>query len=435
MTAQVAQRRVPAAGTVAVIVLTLAAVVWTGVAAVPQDAPRAVPTNGLAAVVWTGVAAVPQDAPRAVPTNGLDAALPAAARAAMPARGGGGTGGGRSSSSRRSSSSKRSSSSNRSSSEHAWNRSSNSSRGSSHTSGVRPVAAGTSTDDLPWWYVLIGLAIILVPIAVLVFVIWLIVRAVRGRSAARPEPLASWNAHEEDEDADWGDTADDEDDDGSGGPHLPGGSLGAGFAQVGRSADRAELDRGLAAIKGHDPQFDLDAFRVGAQRVFFAVQQAWTTREPGISRQVMAEPLWQAHRTQIEAQRIEGTVNRLDGLAVQSIAIVGLASQNGYDSIIARFFANSADYTLDGNDRFVRGHQDIQDWSEDWLFQRRADARTRPNGGMLAANCPHCGAALNLDLAGVCSYCGGTAVDGSDWVLTRIDQLPSWDWAQSTCPR
>ena len=210
--------------------------------------------------------------------------------------------------------------------------------------------------------------------------------------------------------------------------------LGAGFAEVARAGSRQELDQGLAAIRAHDPRFDLDVVRSGVQRVFFVVQQAWMTRDPAIARQVMAEPLWQAHSAQIQAQVAEGTSNRLDGLAVQSIQIVGLGSANGYDSVIARIFASSADYTVDGRGRVVRGHQTIEDWCEDWIFQRKTGSLTRVDGGMLAANCPHCGAALHLDVAGVCAYCGAPAVDGSDWVLTRIDQLPSWEWAMAQAP-
>jgi hypothetical protein len=120
---------------------------------------------------------------------------------------------------------------------------------------------------------------------------------------------------------------------------------------------------------------------------------------------------------------------------VQSIAIVGLNSDNGYDSVMARFFACSADYTVDADGKVLRGHAEVEDWCEDWVFQRSAQATTRPDGGLLASKCPHCGAPLQLDVAGVCSYCRNTAVDGRDWVLTRIDQLPSWEWAVENIPR
>ena len=36
------------------------------------------------------------------------------------------------------------------------------------------------------------------------------------------------------------------------------------------------VDVGLAAIKGHDPGFDLEQFTEQVQRVFFLVEQAWS---------------------------------------------------------------------------------------------------------------------------------------------------------------
>ncbi|HET9657988.1 MAG TPA: Tim44-like domain-containing protein [Kineosporiaceae bacterium] len=342
--------------------------------------------------------------------------------AVLPGRGGGGSGGGHSSGGGSRGSGGSSSHSGSSHSGSSSSGSGSSSGGSSssttrhltstgYSSGVGGAGLGAG----------VGLVVGLIALVVLVAVIVLIVRR-RRSSGAFPQELYP---DPELRDLSTLRPADD----------LPTPqSLGAGFAEVGRATTRAELDEGLAEIRAHDPEFDLDNFRTAAQRTFFTVQQAWTQRHPVLSRQVMADSLWQAHKMQIEAQQREGTANRLDGLAVQNIVIVGMNSDNGYDSIMTRFFASSADYTVDGSGRFVRGHSDVQDWCEDWVFQRSASAVTRQDGGLLASKCPHCGAPLQLDLAGVCSYCRNTAVDGGDWVLTRIDQLPSWEWALTHLP-
>ena len=83
----------------------------------------------------------------------------------------------------------------------------------------------------------------------------------------------------------------------------------------------------------------------------------------------------------------------------------------------------------------IRGSQQIEDWAEDWIFQLSSKASTKPNAGTMNKKCPNCGAPLDLDLAGVCKYCRAPVMSGEfDWVLTRIEQLPSYEYAQQTLP-
>jgi hypothetical protein len=54
----------------------------------------------------------------------------------------------------------------------------------------------------------------------------------------------------------------------------------------------------------------------------------------------------------------------------------------------------------------------------------------------MSQRCPNCGAPLDVDLAGVCKYCKASIMGGEyDWVLTRIEQLPNWEYGQGTLPR
>ena len=80
--------------------------------------------------------------------------------------------------------------------------------------------------------------------------------------------------------------------------------------------DTESAAEGLAAITAHDPGFSQEAFLEQAQRTFFIVQQAWTQRQPGMSRQVMADGLWQQHRTQIQGYIDAHKRNVLEDLAV-----------------------------------------------------------------------------------------------------------------------
>ena len=71
------------------------------------------------------------------------------------------------------------------------------------------------------------------------------------------------------------------------------------------------------ALKAKDPAFTMSAFDDLARRVFYAVQTAWCDRQPGGTRKVMADKIWQnAHPTN-QHIHVGGTRNRLDGLAIQ----------------------------------------------------------------------------------------------------------------------
>jgi predicted lipid-binding transport protein (Tim44 family) len=185
------------------------------------------------------------------------------------------------------------------------------------------------------------------------------------------------------------------------------------------------VDVGLAAIKAHDANFELEQFTQQVQRVFFLVEEAWSQRQPEMSRQVMADALWQTHRAQIQGYTDGHKHNMLDNLAVSNIWPVAAHSDGRYDTITVRIVAASADYDVDDNGgRVLRGDRQAKPWEEDWTFQRAATAETKTGGSTLGSRCPNCGAPLDVDLAGTCRYCKASIMSGDyDWVLARISQV------------
>ena len=218
----------------------------------------------------------------------------------------------------------------------------------------------------------------------------------------------------------------------------------AGSTQLGhdpgaaRITTRADIDAAIAHIQEGDPGFNEADFLSDCNRAFFTIQQAWTERKPDISRQVMHDGIWQQHRFQIDQYVSQNKQNVLENLAVQNTRLVSVSSDEAFDTIMVRFFASCADYDVELGDKpkIVRGDRSVNDWCEDWIFQRKAGADTKPNGGTMKQRCPNCGAPLDLDLAGICQYCRAPVMSGEfDWVLTRIEQLSSYEYAQATLPQ
>lgn len=201
------------------------------------------------------------------------------------------------------------------------------------------------------------------------------------------------------------------------------GSLFPGSAGPGTQAD--DPDQGMAAIKAKDPGFDRAVFLEQVQRTFFLVEEAWTQRNSDMSRQVMTDGLWQQHRFQIESYRSAGKRNVLDGLAVLSVTVIAVHLDDSFDTIAVRILASSSDYDVTDAGKVVRGKRDVAQWAEDWTFQRAAGAKTPAAGGTMTDKCPNCGAPLQLDFSGVCTYCKALVSTGTyDWVLARIARVP-----------
>ncbi len=181
---------------------------------------------------------------------------------------------------------------------------------------------------------------------------------------------------------------------------------------------------GVAAIKAHDPAFDETAFLAGTEKQFFIIQKAWTDQDPDQSRQVMADGIWQTHRTQITDQQAKGVRSVMDDLAVNKASIVRADSSAGKDSVSVKFEARCRDYEVDAKTMKRKGgDKDIEAWTEVWTFQRAATAVTQVGAGTLSQKCPNCGAPLKVDLAGICKYCKANVMAGDqDWVLVRIDE-------------
>jgi predicted lipid-binding transport protein (Tim44 family) len=200
------------------------------------------------------------------------------------------------------------------------------------------------------------------------------------------------------------------------------------FATAAQASGAEGVASGLDGIRAHDPDFDDSAFLADVERSFFVVQQAWTERKPELSRRVMADGIWQQHKLQIDQYTAQHRRNLLDNLAVGNATIVAAHTDQTYDTVTVRIHAASADYDVDDQSgKVVRGNRDVSEWTEDWVYQRSSDATTKKGAGTLNQHCPNCGAPLDLDLTGVCSYCKAPVMSGRyDWVLTRIDQVQSW---------
>jgi predicted lipid-binding transport protein (Tim44 family) len=199
-------------------------------------------------------------------------------------------------------------------------------------------------------------------------------------------------------------------------------------AAVNASGNKAgNVEGGLEAIKAHDPDFEKTTFLADAEKSFFLVQKAWTDQDPDQSRSVMADGIWQTHKSQIGDQKTKGVRNVLEDLAIETTTIVEASSSGGKDTIALLIKAHCKDYEVDlVSGKRQSGDRSVEAWAEVWTYQRSSEAKTKAGGGTMSQKCPNCGAPLKVDLAGICKFCKANIMAGDqDWVLVRIDEASS----------
>ena len=144
---------------------------------------------------------------------------------------------------------------------------------------------------------------------------------------------------------------------------------GPGARGLGPDTD-SDAARGIAEIRRSDPRFDPALFKEGAQDIFFKVQAAWMRRDLSSVQGIIGSQLAEEYRSQFDDMRANGTVNRLENIAVRSLDIVDAGIEAGYAFVVVDFTANLLDYTVEEATGRVLSGSDSEPvkFQERWTF-------------------------------------------------------------------
>lgn len=170
------------------------------------------------------------------------------------------------------------------------------------------------------------------------------------------------------------------------------------------------------------PGFDFGEFSGHLRTAFFTTRRAWSLLKPEICRHVMTEPLWIDQKARMEAVRLGGGQNVINGLIVSDIEVTGQRSLGLEDEVSVRLIVAGADYILHApTNQVMSGLSQPDQWVEEWVMRRSRD----PEALAAAENprCPNCGAPLSVDPEGLCTFCQAVVPGAKfDWLANYINR-------------
>jgi predicted lipid-binding transport protein (Tim44 family) len=133
-----------------------------------------------------------------------------------------------------------------------------------------------------------------------------------------------------------------------------------------------DVDAGLRHIRQMDPHFDEKRFTDGCMDQFFRIQGAWANRDMSGVKNLLTEEMYGTLSREAEQLKAKGQINRLDNIAVRSVAMTELWQEGGADFVTVKIHANLLDYTADEKSGQVISGSKTEPvkFNEYWTFTR-----------------------------------------------------------------
>lgn len=181
-------------------------------------------------------------------------------------------------------------------------------------------------------------------------------------------------------------------------------------------------EAGLVELQAADPQLSNESLLPRLQLIHDEVNAAWSNLDLVRARPFVSDSLYNYLLYYVRAYEQEGLRNVHESPQLLRWVIAKVTRDAHYDALTVRIWGEGRDYTLEtATGKVVGGHrQRVRAYSEYWTLVRGAAVRGEPRADK---QCPNCGAALQINMAGVCEYCSAHITAGEfDWVLSKIEQ-------------
>ena len=188
---------------------------------------------------------------------------------------------------------------------------------------------------------------------------------------------------------------------------------------------RSEL-RPMEEIRLSDPAFSPDELKQRISNLYVQMQNCWQARDISPLRGNFTDAQFAQYNRQLQQYRDKGHIPVVERIAVLDVSLRGVKPDNVYDVIIVNLSTRITIYTLDDRTgKIVNGDRNKEKFMNyEWTLIRPKGAKTIPQRGDRAFNCPNCSAPLNINHSAQCPYCGSIVSRSDyDWVIAGIKGL------------
>lgn len=183
-----------------------------------------------------------------------------------------------------------------------------------------------------------------------------------------------------------------------------------------------QVQQSFAALQQKDPALDWNALTARMNLIFQTFQRAWSSRDLASMRPYLSDALFTTQNFWVNEYLRQGLQNVTENAQLHNVELSRVTTDAFFDALTVRIWASSLEYTLSDRDgKVVAGNRSkTRQYTEYWTFIRSSRAK---GPAKTESACPRCGAPLNVNMGGQCTYCQAKVTTGDfDWVLSRIEQ-------------
>jgi uncharacterized Zn finger protein (UPF0148 family) len=187
-----------------------------------------------------------------------------------------------------------------------------------------------------------------------------------------------------------------------------------------------DVDDRFAQLHTDDPDLTRSGFEGRVRLVYRELNEAWSKNDLGAIRGYVSDGLFDYLSYWIDAYKRQGLRNRLTNMRITKTELAKLVRDRWYVAMTIRIWATGNDVVIhEATGKIVRGHKSRErPYSEYWTFIRSTARKGAP---VTERRCSHCGAPLEVTMAGACTHCNAHITAGEfDWVLSKVEQDDSY---------
>ena len=176
-------------------------------------------------------------------------------------------------------------------------------------------------------------------------------------------------------------------------------------------------------VRKTDANFSSGRFIAFVKECYLKLQSAWTARDIEELRLIQSEELFSQSKTQVEEYIRMGRINVMERVAVNDVKLIDHRISGDKEYIDVLLNAQQKDYIIDEKTRAVLEGSQNQYRVINYVitFMRTVGEVTDDTDGIKTANCPNCGAPLEVTAAGRCAYCDSVISSGAHtWVISAM---------------